>query len=149
MGSRGQKSKLPRSSFVASTGPSTWSPAETFWVCPLNRVPYSARKCRHRTVAIAAILRGKVDNVPGQLIFIGFCRGNISLCPPGLPNDPAGGAFAEPVCFTSCLHRLPAPFRAYKFPCAISCRTGFSSDRTATSFFSLPFSVSSCFRRLA
>ena len=107
------------------------------------------QQCRHPTVAMAATLRGKIDNVPGQLIFIGSCRGNISLCSPGLPDNPAGGAFAEPACFTSCVHRLPAPFRAYKFPCATSCRTCLSSDRLGTRFFSLPFSVSSCFRRLA
>ena len=42
---------------------------------------------------------------------------------------------------------LPAPLGAYKFPSAISFRTCFSSERSATSFFSRPFSCSSWRRR--
>jgi hypothetical protein len=42
-----------------------------------------------------------------------------------------------------------ASLGAYNFPWAISRSTCFSSDRSATSFFSRPFSSSSCFSRLA
>ena len=104
---------------------------------------------RHATVAVTAIFRGKIDNTPGQFILGRLQSWNISLRSSWLPDDPAGCALTQAILFLGCIHRLPTPFRAYKFPCAISCRTCFSSDRSATSFFNLPFSVSSCFRRLA
>ena len=35
--------------------------------------------------------------MPRQLIFIGLERGNVSLCSPWLPDDPAGLSLAQPV----------------------------------------------------
>ena len=83
----------------------------------------------------------------GQLIFVGLLRGKVSLRSPRLPDDPAGLALAQPIPLTSYLNRLPASLGAYNFPWAISRRTCFSSDRSATSFFSRPFSSSSCLSR--
>ena len=45
---------------------------------------------RHPAIAVTPILRGKEDDIPRQLIFIGLERGNIALCSPWLPDDPAG-----------------------------------------------------------
>ena len=49
----------------------------------------------HPAIAITAMFRGQVDNVPGQLILVGLQGWNVSLRPPGLPDDPAGAAFGE------------------------------------------------------
>src|SRR5439155_3628121 len=87
---------------------------------------------RHPAIAVTAILRGKEDDIPRQLIFIRLVRGNIALCSPWLPDDPAGQPFAQPILLTSRLDRLPAPLGAYKFPRAMSFNTCFSSDRSAT-----------------
>jgi hypothetical protein len=104
---------------------------------------------RHPAIAVTAILRGKEDDIPRQLIFIRLERGNIALCSPWLPDDPAGQPFAQPIFLTSRLDRLPAPLGAYKFPRAMSFNTCFSSDRSATSFLSRLFSSSSRLSRFA
>src|SRR5206468_3606526 len=49
---------------------------------------------RHPAIAVTAILRGKEDDIPRQLIFIRLERGNIALCSPWLPDDPAGQPIA-------------------------------------------------------
>ena len=41
---------------------------------------------RHPAIAVTAILRGKEDDIPRQLIFIGLERGNIALCSRGCPT---------------------------------------------------------------
>ena len=104
---------------------------------------------RDTAVAIPAILGGEVDNVAGQIILVGLKRGKVSLRSPRLPDDPASQTFAQPVLLPSRIDRLPAPFGAYKFPDAMSLRTCFSSDRSATSFFNRLFSFSNCLSRLA
>lgn len=114
-----------------------------------NPDPALVEQRRHPAIAVTAILRSEFDDVVGQLIFLGLLRGDVSLRPSRLPDDPAGLSLAQPVLVPSCLDRLPASLRAYNFPWAISRRTCFSSDRSATSFFSRPFSSSSCFSRLA
>jgi len=111
--------------------------------------PALVEQRRHPAIAVTAILRSKFDDVVGQLIFLGLSRGNVSLRPSRLPEDPAGLSFAQPVPVPSRFNCLPASLGAYNFPWAISRRTCFSRDRSATSFFSRPFSSSSCFSRLA
>jgi len=111
--------------------------------------PALVEQRRHPAIAVTAILRGKFDDVVGQLIFLGLSRGNVSLRPSRLPDDPAGLSLAQPVPMPSRLNCLPASLGAYNFPWAISRSTCFSNDRSATSFFSRPFSSSSCFSRLA
>ena len=71
---------------------------------------------RHPAIAVAAILGGEIDNVLGQLIFIGLARGNVSLRSPWLPDDPAGLSLAQTIPVPSCRDRLPAPLGAYNFP---------------------------------
>jgi hypothetical protein len=111
--------------------------------------PAFVQQGRDTAVAVPAIFGGKVDNVAGQIILVGLERGKVSLRSPRLPDDPAGQPFAQPVLLPSRIDRLPAPFGAYKFPDAMSLRTCFSSDRSATSFFSRLFSFSNCLSRLA
>ena len=84
-----------------------------------------------------------------QRILISTRYDRVTLRATRLTDDPAGLAFREPVLLTSPRNRLPAPFEAYKFPEAISLRTCFSSDRSATSLFSRPFSFSRSFMRRA
>ena len=48
-------------------------------------------------IAIAAILRGNMDNVPGKLIFIRLQSQNISLCSSWLPEDPTVAALTHSV----------------------------------------------------
>ena len=103
----------------------------------------------YTAIAIAAILRGKEHNVAGQLVFIVLARWSVSLRSPWLADDPAGGALAQVILLLYSIYCLPATFRAYKFPSAMSFKTCISSDRSATSFFNLPFSVSSCLSFLA
>ena len=116
---------------------------------PADLDPALVQQSRHPAVAVAAVLRGKLDDVAGEFVLAGLERGNISLGSPRLPDDPAGLSLAQPVLLPSRLDRLPAPLGAYNVPRARSERTCFSSDRSATSFFNRPFSSSSCFRRLA
>ena len=104
---------------------------------------------RDAAVAVPAILGGKVEDVAGQLILVWLERGKASLRSTRLPDDPAGQSLAQPILLPSRIDRLPAPFGAYKFPEAMSLRTCFSSDRSATSFLSRLFSLSNCFSRLA
>jgi len=111
-------------------------------------MPFLVQQGGDAAVVVATILGGKLDDVLGQIILIGLERGNVSLCSPRLPDDPAGLPFAQPVLLPSLLDRLPAPYGAYTFPDAISLSTCSSSDRSAISFFSCLFSLSNCFRRL-
>ena len=78
--------------------------------------PGVVKEGRHSTIAVAAILGREIDNVLGQLIFIGLARGNVSLRSPWLPDDPAGLSLAQTVPLLSCRDRLPAPLGAYNFP---------------------------------
>ena len=114
-----------------------------------NLDPALVEQRRHPAIAVTAILRSEFDDVVGQLIFLGLLRGDVSLRPSRLPDDPAGLSLAQPVPVPSRLNCLPASLGAYNFPWAISRSTCFSNDRSATSFFSRPFSSSSCFSRLA
>ena len=93
-------------------------------------------------IAVAAIGRGKQYNVPGQIILVGLLRRNISVRSPQLADNPPGRASAELVLLAS---RIDSLLRAYKFPAAMSFKTCFSSERSATNFLSRPFSTSSCF----
>lgn len=104
---------------------------------------------RHPAIAVAAVCRGEINDVAGQLILVGLERRNVSLRSSRLSDNPAGLSLAQPILLSGRLGRLPAPLGAYNFPCAISLSTCFSRDKSATSFFSRPFSSSSCFRRFA
>ena len=57
-----------------------------------------------------------------------------------VPDNPASCAFPQVISYM-----LPTSHGAHKFPYAMSFRTCFSSESSATSFFSRPFSSSSCF----
>ena len=59
--------------------------------------PALVEQSRHPAIAVTAILRGKFDDVVGQLIFLGLLRGNVSLRSSLLPDDPAGLSLAQPV----------------------------------------------------
>lgn len=70
----------------------------------------------------------------------------------GLFQHSAGPPFRHPLPaqrISYMLHRRPAFHRAQKFPEFASFRISLSSDRSATSFFSRVFSVSSAFIRFA
>ena len=104
---------------------------------------------RDPPIAIAAIFGCQRYDRSGQRVFV--CADNrcITLRTTWLADEPAGVTFREPVLLPSPFNRLPSPFGAYKFPEAISFRTCFSRDRSATSRFSRVFSFSGSFIRRA
>jgi hypothetical protein len=85
----------------------------------------------------------------GQSIFISPHGHAVTLRAARLTDDPTGLAFREMVLAPSALNSLPAACGAYKFPSAISFKTCFSKDRSATSRFRRPFSFSKSFIRRA
>lgn len=88
-------------------------------------------------------------HVEHQRILIRPCYDGVALRATRLANDPAGLALREMVLVPRPCNRLPAPFGAYKFPEAMSFRTCFSSDRSATRRFNRLFSFSRSFIRRA
>ena len=56
-----------------------------------------------------------------------------------LPQQPAGVPLTHPVLVLGTLHRTTPPLRAYKFPCATSRSTCFSSSQAASTVFSQLF----------
>jgi len=91
-------------------------------------------------IAIAAIFRCERNDRSCQRIFVRTDNPCITLCTTWLADEPAGVTFREPILLPNPLDRLPTPFGAYKFPEAISFRTCFSSDRSATRRLSRVFS---------
>lgn len=75
--------------------------------------------------------RNNGDDGMGQGIFVSPNGGHVTLCLTGLADDAAGVALREVVLLPDASHRLPTPLGAYKFPCAMSLRICFSSERSA------------------
>jgi len=80
-----------------------------------------------------------------QSIFVRSNNDAVALRAAWLADQPAGVALRELVLLSSPDNRLPTPFGAYKFPDAISFRTCFSSERSATKRFRWAFSRSKAF----
>lgn len=104
---------------------------------------------RDPAIAIAAIFGGKRYDRSGQRIFARADNRRVTLRTTWLVDEPAGVTFREPVLLSSPFDRLPTSFGAYKFPEAISFKTCFSSERSATSRLSRMFSFSRSFIRFA
>ena len=100
-------------------------------------------------MALPTILRAQGDDGPRQRIFISSNRGNVALRSTRLADQLAGMTFREAIYLPDAPHRLPASVGRYKFPEAISLRTCFSRDKSATSRFNRAFSRSRSFMRLA
>lgn len=104
---------------------------------------------RDPAIAVPTILRTQGDDGPRQGILVSPNRGNTTLRSPRLADDVAGVTFREAILLPDAPYRLPAPVGRYKFPEAISFRTCFSNDRSATNRLSRAFSRSRSFIRLA
>lgn len=114
-----------------------------------NIPPGFVEQGRDPAIAVPTVLRAKGDDGPRQGILVSPNRGDITLRSARLADDAAGVTFREAVLLPDAPYRLPASVGRYKFPEAISFRTCFSSDRSATSRFSRAFSRSRSFIRLA
>jgi hypothetical protein len=114
-----------------------------------NIPPSLVEEGRDPAIAIPTILRAQGDDGLRQRIFISSNRGNVALRSPRLADQPARMTFREAILLPDAPYRLPASVGRYKFPEAISLRTCFSSDRSATNRFSRAFSRSKSFIRLA
>ena len=111
--------------------------------------PCVVEEGRDPAIAVPTILRAQSDDGPRQRIFISSNRRNVALRSPRLADQPARVTFREAIFLPDAPYRLPASVGRYKFPEAISLRTCFSSDRSATSRFNRAFSRSRSFIRLA
>ena len=101
------------------------------------------------SVTVTSVLRSQRDNGLCQRIFVSTQNDRVTLRATRLANEPAGLTLRENVLLPDPPNCLPAPFGAYKFPEAISFRTCFSRDKSATSRFSRVFSFSMSFIRRA
>jgi hypothetical protein len=104
---------------------------------------------RDSPVSVATVFTGQRNDRLVQRLFIDLLDRGITLCPPPLPQQPAGMALAHFVLFARMLHRTTPPLRAQKFPEATSFRICFSRDSSATKRFNFAFSRSSSFIRFA
>lgn len=100
-------------------------------------------------IAVAAIVGCQCNDCSCQPIFVRTNNRCVTLRTEWLTDEPAGVAFRESIPLPNPPDCLPAPFGAYKFPEAISFRTCFSSDSSATRRLSRVFSFSRSFIRLA
>ena len=91
---------------------------------------------------IPTILGGKGDDRLRERIFIGSNRRQVALNGPRLPSHSARQALRNTEPFLQQRHRLPASLGAHQFGPANSLSIAFSSDNSATSFFSRVFSRS-------
>ena len=65
----------------------------TQWTIPEARYKVKTATAHAHLIPLTA----KFDGVVGQLIFLGLSRGNVSMRPSRLPEDPAGLSLAQPV----------------------------------------------------
>src|SRR6202041_513034 len=108
----------------------------------------SLQQRRDATVAITSILSGKIGDGPGERVFILAPCQMVALGAAWLIHQPACPSFAHAL-FLRMIYRTAPSFRAQKFPEAMSFKTSFSKPNSLTSRFSLVFSCSSSFNRLA
>jgi hypothetical protein len=80
-----------------------------------------------------------------QSIFVRSNDDAVALRAAWLADEPAGVTLGELVLLSSPDNRQPTPFGAYKFPDAMSFRTCFSRERSATKRFRWAFSRSKAF----
>ena len=99
-------------------------------------------------IAIAPVLPSYGHNRVRQRVFVGPHNDRVTLRTMWLVDEDAL-TLREPIRLPNPPDRLPAPFGAYKFPEAISFKTCFSSDNSATRRLSRRFSFSISFIRLA
>jgi hypothetical protein len=110
-----------------------------------DRPPCILEQLGNAAVAVTAILRSERKNGLRQCILVGPHDHTITLCAEWLADQPAGVAFREMILLANMLNGLQTPFGDYKFPDAMSFRTCFSSDRSATRRFRRLFSFSRSF----
>jgi hypothetical protein len=107
------------------------------------------QQCRDPPVAVAAILTGQSNNRSRQRIFIHSLDRQVALRSTPLIHQSASMALGEFMLLPRMLNRTATSFRAWKIPSAISFRTCFSSDSSATTRLSFAFAFSSSFSRFA
>jgi hypothetical protein len=100
-------------------------------------------------IAITAICGCKLKNGLCQGIFVRTDNSGVTLRTTWLADEPAGVTLGELILLPGPDNRLPTPFGAYKFPEAISFKTCFSSERSATRRLRWAFSRSRPFMRFA
>ena len=96
-----------------------------------------AKQRRHTAVTVAAVLRGKCDDVFGQGIFIAWWLHHAPLRRPRLAQNLAGPSLGYTGYSAHVLDAPAPPGRAQKFPSAASFRMSLSSVSSATARLSL------------